>query len=440
MKNNIYMKNRIKYLVLLFLTLTMYYGCGKDAAPVLYDEYKDKGTPDPVVTSVSPQNVAYAGLDTLTITGSNFSDSAHTLVYFDNVAGTVISSTPTQIRVKVPNLPKDALAIRVVVTTASNNAAPVAYALKEVQSAFFKGFLYMDQPQTITFDKDGNLYIALLTNNIYQGLKKIDATSRTLTEYAPKGTEKLWSALKFAYGPYGQQGQLLAARKNKGIWKINQGIVPTPAPWVGQAEGIDQNINDFDLDPAGNIWAAGNGLNIFRIKPDKTIKKYNFATSTSKINAVRVFKDNNTLYVYVGGTKDGKEGVWRYKVVNDEIVAGSEELYFDFAAAYPGMNSAGLPFAVLGLTFSNDGYMYIGTDADPAIVVVSPSKTASALLPGVVLPKFASFVWNSYDKVNGQNLVYSRSTIDSEKEAEFYAKIFSTKMFKQGAPYYGLEL
>ncbi|MGE5399418.1 MAG: IPT/TIG domain-containing protein [Ignavibacteriales bacterium] len=441
MKNNIYMKNRIKYLVLLFLTLTMYYGCGKDAAPVLYDEYKDKGTPDPVVTSVSPQNVAYAGLDTLTITGSNFSDSAHTIVYFDNVPGTVISSTPTQIRVKVPNLPKDALAIRVVVTTASNNAAPVAYALKEVQTAFFTGFLYMDQPQTITFDKEGNLYISHSTNNAFQGIKKIDV-NKNITDYAPKGTSSAWSSLKFAYGAWGgQSGKLLGARKKKGIWKIDQGTAPASTPFIGAPIGVDQNIYDFDFDPSGNLWAAGEGLNIFKVKPDLSqATKYKFANTSSKINAVRVFKDNNTLYVYVGGTKDGKEGVWRYKVVNDEIVAGSEELYFDFAAAYPGINSAGFPFAVLGLTFSKDGYMYIGTDADPAIVVVSPSKTASALLPGVVIPKFASFVWNSYDKVNGQNLVYSRSSMDSEQATEFYAKIFSTKMFKQGAPYYGLEL
>ncbi|MGE5351949.1 MAG: IPT/TIG domain-containing protein [Acidobacteriota bacterium] len=438
MKNNIYMKNRIKYLALLFLALTMYYGCGKDAAPVLYDEYKGKGTPDPVVTSVAPKDFAYAGMDTLTITGANFSDSAHTEVYFDNVPGTVITATPTQIRVKVPNLPKEALAIRVVVTTASNYAAPVAYSLKEIQPAYFTKFLYLDQPQTLTFDRDGNLYLYLATNNVYQGIKKIDV-NRNLTDYAPKGTEKLWTSLKFAYGPWGQQGQLFGARRNKGIWKINPGVAPTPAPYIGQ--GIDQNINDFDFDPSGNIWAAGSGVNIFRIKPDMSAAtKYNFATTSSKINAVRVFKDNGTLYLYVGGTKDNKEGVWRYKIVNDEIVAGSEELYFDFSAAYPGLNAAGVPFSVLGITFSQDGYLYIGTDAAPVIVVVSPSKNASALLPGVIVPGFASFVWNSYDKVNGTSLVYSRVVNDSETEKEFSPKIFSTLMFKQGAPYYGLEL
>lgn len=432
MKNNIYMKNRIKYLVMLFLALTMYYGCSKDTDPVLYDEYKTAGSADPVVTSVSPANFAFAGLDTLTITGNNFSDSSHTLVYFDNVKATVFSVTPTQIKLKAPNLPKDNINIRVVVTTSSATAAPVTYALKEIQSVYYPKFTFGDAPVTITFDKQGNLYVSQTSKAAGVGVKKIDV-NKNLTDYAPRGAESSWSGLKFAYGPYGANGQLFGARKNRGIWKINQGVAPTAAPWVGPTQGIDQNINDFDLDPAGNIWAAGAGTNIFRIKSDLTVVKYKYA-ATSKINAVRVFKaPDNTLYLYVGGTKDGKEGIWRYKIVNNEIAAGSEELYFDFAAAYPGKS-------VLGITFSIDGTMYVGTDADAAIITVSPSKSASAFLPGVIIPKFLSFVWDSYDKTNGQHLLYSRDVLSTETEKEFSAKLFSANTFTQGAPYYGLEL
>jgi WD40 repeat protein len=156
--------------------------------------------------------------------------------------------------------------------------------------------------------------------------------------------------------------------------------------------------------------------------------------TASKINAVRVFKaSDNTLYLYIGGTKDGKESVWRYKIENQEITPANGELYFDFSANYPGKY-------VLGLTFSNDGDMYIGTDADAAIVIVDASKNFKPFLSGVVLPKFLSFVWDSYDKTNGKDLVYARASVAGETDKSFSPKLLSAMTFKQGAPYYGLEL
>lgn len=429
MKNNIYIKNRIKYLFMLFLAVSMYYGCGKDPAPVLYDEYKNNGTPDPVVTSITPKDYAFAGLDTVTISGSNFSDSAHTLVYFDNVEAPLISVSPTQIKVKAPNTPGDAISIRVVVTTASAYAPPVSYGLREIQKTFFGGLTFPDAASSITFDKTGNLYFSMTVNGSYNGVMKIDA-NKAMTEYSPrKAGDKPWTALKFVYGPYGAAGQLIGAKNNLGLWQINLGQLPTAAPWVL----TDKKVNDFDVDPDANIWAAGEGGIVYKIKSDKSLTKYTVGTA-SKINAVRVFKaSDNTLYLYIGGTKDGKEGVWRYRIVNQEITPSSEELYFDFAANYPGKY-------ILGLTFSNDGEMYIGTDDASAIVTVDASKNFKPFLPGVILPKFLSFVWDSYDKTNGLDLVYSRAAVAGEDAKNFNPKLLSAMTFKQGAPYYGLEL
>ncbi|MCU7496868.1 MAG: hypothetical protein HF314_14805 [Ignavibacteria bacterium] len=436
MKKNIYVNNRIKYLMLFFLAFTIFYGCAEDASPVLYNEYKDKGTPGPTAASISPANFAYAGMDTLTITGTNFTDSAHTNVYFNNVKATVISVTSTEIKVKAPNLPGDNLDVRVSVNTADVFAVPLKYSLKAVQEVYYDKYKYTDAAVAITFDREGNLYVSQTDKGAGIGVKKIDL-GKNISDYAPKGQETTWSSLKMAYGPYANngQGQLFGVRKLKGIWKIDPGVAPGAMPWVGGSTTIDQNVNDFDFDPAGNIWAAGAGKNIFRVKADKSVVKYPFATSSSKINAVRVFKDpSNTLYLYIGGTKDGQEGVWRYKIQGDAIVSGSEELYFDFGAAYPGKS-------VLSLAFSVDGYMYIGTTADETIISVSPSKKAQAFLPGVVMAKFFSFVWDSYPtNTNAQHLIFSRDLTSDETDKQYSPKMFSIVMFKQGAPYYGLEL
>lgn len=424
MKNNIYILSRIKYLVLLFLGLVMYSGCGKDAAPIIYDEYKDRGAVNPVVTGITPNGEAFAGYDVVTITGSNLVTGTDTaIVYFDNTAATIVEATPTQLKVKAPNTPKDSLMVRVSLRTGSKISDPQPYKLRAIMTVYYP-FRFAEEPTAVTFDKQGNLYVSQRLN----GVKKIDK-SQALTSYAPRGlgNETNWTSLKFAYGPYGANGQLFGARKYLGIWKINPGVAPDKAPWVGPTQGIDKNVTDFDFDPQANMWVAGEGLNIFKVAPDLKVTKYKYATTGSKITSVRVFAKGSDLYLYVGGNKDGQEGIWRYKIVNGEIAAGSEELYFDFAAKYPGKS-------VLGLTFSEDGDLYVGTDGSQTILIVKSSTVSETLLPGVLLPKFNSFVWDPADNY----LYYSRDKLSDETDKNPIPTLYKAFVFKKGAPYYGL--
>jgi len=68
----------------------------------------------PVITSVSPADSAFAGVDELTITGSNFAVSADSMdVYFDNVKATILSLDANKVVVKAPNLVKDTISIKI---------------------------------------------------------------------------------------------------------------------------------------------------------------------------------------------------------------------------------------------------------------------------------------------------------------------------------------
>ena len=59
----------------------------------IWDE-DDQGNASPSISSVEPEEAAFAGIDTLTINGQNFSEnSSANLVYFDNMLGNVINAT-----------------------------------------------------------------------------------------------------------------------------------------------------------------------------------------------------------------------------------------------------------------------------------------------------------------------------------------------------------
>jgi IPT/TIG domain. len=70
----------------------------------IWDE-DDQGNASPSISSVEPEEAAFAGIDTLTINGQNFSENASAnLVYFNNMLGEVISATSTSLKVVTPNL------------------------------------------------------------------------------------------------------------------------------------------------------------------------------------------------------------------------------------------------------------------------------------------------------------------------------------------------
>ena len=86
-----------------------------DAPDSVWDE-NDQGGSTPIVSSVEPAQGAFAGIDTLTITGQYFSDNmSENLVYFNGMLGNVVEATSTTIGVVPPNLVSDSVQINVAV-------------------------------------------------------------------------------------------------------------------------------------------------------------------------------------------------------------------------------------------------------------------------------------------------------------------------------------
>lgn len=375
----------------------------------------------PVITSVSPADSAFAGVDELTITGSNFAVSADSMsVYFNNVKATILSLEANKVVVKAPNLVKDTINIKISKFNTDKLSNFFQYKLISA-TIVFKEFKFNDTPYSLTYDKLGNAYVSYTVDTLSTGVKKI-APDGTVTDFAPKGTEISWSSLKL-----GQSGDLYAAKNNRGIWKIPQGSTPPPnSPWVGPSNGLVENIADFDFDQNGNIWAGGPINSIYRITQNKNVKAFSFKAS---VRSVRVF--NN--YLYVAGLKDETESVWRFQIVNsDSLLAG--ELYYNFKAAYP-------VGTIRGITFSADGDLYIGTDGVEMIVKVRTDKSSQVLFSGVLNPsnkcKFNSFFWRSGD-VYLYLLRHAINLNDSATPPEAIIKV-NTLNNLGGAPYYGIQ-
>jgi len=136
-------------------------------------------------------------------------------------------------------------------------------------------------------------------------------------------------------------------------------------------------------------------------------------------------------------SSDKSEIVWRFPIVNADSI-GVAEVYFDFSAA--GYSSVVTPVTIQGITFSQDGFLYIGNDGTEPIIIVNPTDKSSApLFPGVLNPtkknKLIALFWGE-----GYYLYYVRQIINTDDKTvplPLSDAIIKVNTRKFGAPYFG---
>ncbi len=393
------------------MVVVVMWGCENEYPPSLYDPNR-QGLPTPEIESVEPPLEGLAGVTKVTIMGRHFaSDVRKVIVYFNASRGEVLEATESRLVVRAPILVADSVLIRVAVQGAELfGVYNRKYRLLAAQAPVAK-FSPVDEPWGVTTDAEGNIYTSMVVSNAGVGIRKIDLKG-VVSEWAPKGGETFYSALKMGPG-----GVIYAARKQKAIFQVVAGQKGV----VFQSAGLG-TIADLDFDQYKNIWGVGNNDKIYCVTPGKVVKAYDFKAD---LRTVRVYNG----YVYVGGKKDGLEKVWRFPIVGDGEV-GSVEEYFDYSGALGG----GSVYMISAINFAMDGDMYIGTDAPAAIYVVHPDKTMEALYPGQFVPKAAVFSWGK--DAEGR---YIRLIVTREKTATDAQSLLWVNMQKEGAPYYGIQ-
>ena len=400
------MKKLIQYfsLVIIIASTALLSSCNQDAAPSLYVEENPGATP--VITSIAPDKEALAGVTEITINGSNFSSvKDYNFVYFGTAKATVLQASSTQLVVKAPAKIANNLDIKIAVQGVENFSNIVKYNLLEAVGIYYAFAKNVDIPMTVATDKNENVYVYL--NN--KGIKKITPDG-AISDYAPKGAESFFFDMKF-----GPNNILYGTRNLRAIFQVEAG--KTSATYVVLKTGV--SIVAIDLDKDYNMWAAGSGGLLYRIKnstKDTLSKRIDYSAS-----AVRVYNG----YLYVAGKNATEEAIYKYKI-NSDASLGNQEKYFDIGVKY------GLGKVNVGsLAFSVDGELILGTDQTDALILVNAAGSASTLYPGLLAPTARSIAWSTK-----KNLFYVRDFLETTGQVNSLIRV---DMQKLSAPYYGIQ-
>jgi hypothetical protein len=397
-------KSYLKQLILFSAFIVIMWGCENDYPDSIYNP-NETFKPNPTISNISP-DVAFAGVDTITITGQNFSsNSSDVEVYFNGVKGETVSSSADLVKVIPPNVIGDSVKIQLRVVGAIKYAELKPYKLEPI-TIEYGVFDQFDDAYGIACDLNENIYVSLFGNKLIQKITpdlerhdyvKILRDKTTQMKFGPDGYLYYLFGLKFMLRvlPDGSKDELFA-------------ILPG-------------NAYDLDFDENLNIYSGGSGSAIYRTTPDKQstiVKQY----PDTYIHALRVYNG----YLYVAGSYSGNdpnhvvEGVWRNQIIAGNDSLGATELVLDFESKMVGKE-------IRSLAVSEDGNIYLGSTGDEGIYVIKNDGSFGALYPGVLGPDIYAMTWG-----NGEFIYVTRkSDIDANN------RILRINMRKKTAPYYG---
>ncbi|MEE9432414.1 MAG: IPT/TIG domain-containing protein [Melioribacteraceae bacterium] len=398
------LKDLVKIFLLFSVFLFSFWGCENEYPDSIYNP-DETFKPNPTINTISP-DLAFAGVDTIDIMGTNFSTNPSEIkVFFNGEKGEIVSSTANLVRVIPANIIGDSIKIQLRVTGALEYAEYKSYKLEPI-TIEYGVFDHFDDAYGLAVDLNENVYVSLFGNKLIQKITPDlerndfaiilrDKTSQM--KMGPDGSIYYLFGLKFMLRilPDGSKDELFA-------------ILPGSA-------------YDLDFDENLNIYSGGSGNAIYKTTLNKditTVKQY----PDVFVHAVRVYDG----YLYVAGSYSGAddshvvEGVWRNQIVEGADSLGDTELVFDFGSVFVGKQ-------ILSMIISDDGNIYLGTNGDEGIYVIKNDGSFGALYPGVLGPNIYAMTWGNSDFI----YVTRKSDVDDNN------RILRINMRKKTAPYYG---
>ena len=374
----------------------------------IWDE-DDQGNASPSISSVEPE-AAFAGIDTLTISGQNFSENtSENLVYFNNMLGEVINATSTSLRVITPNLVSDSVQIRVAVQGAFLFAD---HSLLYTLTAAVLDYGPFDQFTDIfslDLDRDENLIVSM------------DGTPNAEFWIVDTNQDSaVWSgALAKASGmKLGPTGSVYFVNYQRFLYKDEQG---TPKENSEIFKRLNGNATDLDFDSYGNLFVGGAGstIDVVDINDDDGLTSGVTEAKnldTLDILSLKVFND----YLYVlTTTVTSDQAIYKMQILDDSGSLGDLELVFDWSAYTNKLSSA------LCFTLSESGDLFVGSDSDDQPLTYIQNGNASGFYTSILTPPISYMAWGN------SNYLY---LINKTEETNRVQRV-DTRM--SGADYYG---
>jgi len=353
------------------LLLLLINGCKMDVAEPIWEK-PFTNPPTPIITSIVPAQ-AVAGVSIITINGENFSDATGiNTVYFDNTVTEVISSTPTSIVVRRPNVATDSAVIKIVSSQALSAVKYSPYKVEQVVKRY-GDFNENTTLNVVVTDNLENLYVI-------EGLN--------VHKINPNGDKNvIATANRTAYdAKVGPDGNLYLTGSNRAIDKVDV-TTGEVSRWVQMPSG--KNVRYGDFDDNGNFYTGGNKTDLLVVESNLTIKPAAGFYSGFDILAVRAF--NN--FIYVAAKKSDYADT--AKIYRHQIDAtgnlGTQELVFDMRITEDFSSRE-----IKGLTFSTAGIMFLATSAvNPIITFNLVDGTIDFLYKEILRPYCKSFCWGA---------------------------------------------
>ena len=375
----------------------------------IWDE-DDQGNASPSISSVEPEEAAFAGIDTLTINGQNFSENASAnLVYFNNMLGEVISATSTRLKVVTPNLVSDSVQIRVAVQGAFLFADHSSLYTLTAAVLDYGPFDQFTDIFSLDLDRDENLIVSMDgTPNAEFWIVDTNQDSAVWSGALAKG-----SGMKL-----GPTGSVYFVNYQRYLYKDEQG---TPKENTEIFKRLNGNVTDLDFDSNGNLFAGGTGsiIDVVDINDDGGLTSGVTEVKnldTLDVISLRVFNDH--LYVLTT-TVSSDQAIYKMQILDDSGSLGDMELVFDWSAYTNKLSSA------LCFTLSETGDLFVGSDSDVQPLTYIQNGNASGFYSSILTAPITYMAWGN------SNYLY---LINKTEETNRVQRV-DTRM--SGADYYG---
>ena len=375
----------------------------------IWDE-DDQGNASPSISSVEPEEAAFAGIDTLTINGQNFSEnSSANLVYFNNMLGNVISATSTSLRVVTPNLVSDSVQIRVAVQGAFLFADHSSLYTLTAAVSDYGPFDQFTDIFSLDLDRDENLIVSMDGSpNAEFWIVDTNQDSAVWSGALAKG-----SGMKL-----GPTGSVYFVNYQRYLYKDEQG---TPKENTEIFKRLNGNVTDLDFDSNGNLFAGGTGsiIDVVDINDDGGLTSGVTEVKnldTLDVLSLRVFNDH--LYVLTT-TVSSDQAIYKMQILDDSGSLGDLELVFDWSAYTNKLSSA------LCFTLSESGDLFVGSDSDDQPLTYIQNGNASGFYSSILTAPISYMAWGN------SNYLY---LINKTEETNRVQRV-DTRM--SGADYYG---
>ena len=395
---------------ILLVFFIFFFSCEEPDAPDSIWDGNDQGGTTPIVSGVEPSQGAFAGIDTIMITGQHFSpDVSENLVYFNGMLGNVVSATSSLISVVPPNLVSDSVQISVAVQGAFvfgkyENLYTLRAAVVE-----YGPFDQFTDIYSLDLDRQENLVVSLnATPDAQFWIVDTDQDSAVWSSSLAKA-----SGMKM-----GPTGSIYFVNYQRFLYKDEQGTAKENTEIFKRLNG---NATDLDFDENGNLFLGGTGstIDLVDIYNDGGLTDgVSEAKNLDTLDIISLKVYDNFLYVLTI-TVTSDQSIYKMPILDNSGALGDLELVFDWSD-YTNKEAFALCFAL-----SEAGDILVGSDWASQPLTIIQNGFASGFYSSILTAPIVYMAWGN------ENYLY---VINKTDETNRVQKI-DTRM--AGADYFG---